>query len=676
MTDYKDTPQAPLELNHSAEQLMEITHAGIAASRARLASLAAKPATCWTFDGFIVPFAEDENIYLLESSIVQIYQYVSTDKDLRDNSRAAYQLWVAYWNEITTRLDLFRGIDAVYQKCREGTASLNPEERHYLDRVHSTYRKNAVHLDLDEQTSKRYQNLQNRINQLGDECARNVQEGVEGVWFAQAELTGLPAAYITNLRRDADGRAFVALKRNDIEMIMKFAIEESTRERILVASNIRCPMNIALFEELVSCRALTAQLLGYASYAEYTIQDRMLDLSEVKGLLNVTRKEVADRAAIERAALMRIKQQHLILQGKAEDEIDARIYLWDLAFYSRLAKTEKYDFDEMSMAEYFPLDHTLAGMLQIFERLFGLKFQAAHGAWVWHDTVTVFTAWNEEALGGDFLGYVYFDLFHRRESTTGFPGNKPSIALLASFSSTAPSLLRHRQIVTLFHELGHTIHYLVGQTRFASTYGTGTSHDFVEIPSKMLENWCWTPSVLHSLSRHYTYTSIQEREIYLRSHDQLPDEKPPIEIFERLAASRAVDQACQMLNQRHFTLYDLTINDSDLVTELSVLFNQLRTECTSLIGPESHGKDYRWGSGQASSTPFFQNYAAGYYVYFLGGAYSQIMFNTRFKQNPLDEAEGRRYRRIVLEKGGSLPELPLLEEFVGGKLDGCRIFGI
>ncbi|KAJ5745787.1 hypothetical protein N7520_010969 [Penicillium odoratum] len=283
--------------------------------------------------------------------------------------------------------------------------------------------------------------------QLGDECAQNVQESVEGVWFAQAQLKCLPAAYITSLRRDADGRAFVALKRNDIEMIMKFAIEESTRERFLIASNNRCPQNIALFEELVSYRAQIAQFLGYASYAEYTIQDCMLDLSEVKGLLNATRKEMADRAAIARADLMKIKQQHLISQGKAEDEIDARIHFWDVAFYSRLAKTEKYDFDEMSMAEYVPLDHTLA---------------AAHGAWVWYDTVTVFTAWNEEALGGDFLGYVYLDLFHRPGKyngncnityALGFPGNKPSISSLASFASTAPSLLRHRQPTSSFGHL-------------------------------------------------------------------------------------------------------------------------------------------------------------------------------------------------------------------------------
>ncbi|KAJ5947840.1 hypothetical protein N7466_000855 [Penicillium verhagenii] len=689
MTEYNCPPQPPLELNHSAEQLMEMTRAGIEASLARLALLSAKPVTDWTFDKFIVPFAENENIVLLESSIVEIYQYVSTEKDLRDSSRAAAQLWAVHYNEIKTRVDLFRGIDAIHKKSREEKALLNAEEIHYLDRVHNAFCRNAVH--VDEQTNKRFQELQKDIEQLSNKCRQNAQEaGVSaGVWFVEAELKGLPASYTANLKRDADNRAFVALKRNDIDMIMRFATNETTRERMFVASENRCPKNIALFEELVSYRRQASQLVGYSSYAEYTIQGRMLDVSEVKELLDSIRKQVADQAVTERAALMKTKQQYLKLQGKAEqgkaeDELDSRIHLWDLPFYSRLAKIEKYDFDEISLAEYFPLDPTLAGILQIFERLFGLRFQA-HEAWVWHDTVTVLAAWNETAMGGEFLGYIYLDLFDRPGKynsncnvvfAPGFPGSKPSIALLASFSSVAPTLLRHRNLITLFHELGHTIHYLVGQTRFASTWGTGTSHDFVEIPSSMLENWCWTPSVLHSLARHYTYTSAQEREAYLQSHAQLPDEKPSIELFEGLAASRAIDQGCNMLNRLHITLYDLTVYDKDPVPalSLSVFYNQLRSELTSLIGPESHGKGHDWGFGQANTNPLFHNYAAGYYVYFLCEAYSRTMFKTRFQQNPMDEAEGRRYRRIVLEKGGSLPELPLLEEFVGGKLDESRIF--
>ncbi|KAJ5758448.1 hypothetical protein N7520_005604 [Penicillium odoratum] len=686
MLETKEPPQPPFELNHSPEQVMQLTHAAIATSRASLDVLTAKTNADWTFDGFIIPFAEDENHRLLQSCLINYHQYVSKDRDLRDASRAAVKLWTEYEQEVKTRRDLFHGIDVVYKKSQDGTIILNSEERHYLDRVYLKFCRNAMH--INGEIKQQVQLLQNRIGELSRECVRNFQEESEGVWLEEAELKGLPEAYVASGKRNADNMVFVGLKRHDLDVVLKFATEESTRRRVYIAAENKCPQNVALFEELVKSRALLASLLGYASYAEYAIQGRMLNLSQVTERLNASRK-VADKAAEERVVLMEAKKHFLIAQGKPEDEIDPRIYIWDLNFYARLVKTEKFDIDEMAVMEYFPLKHTLAGMLQIFEQIFGLHFQPVNsGAWVWDEEVTVCAVWNEEAMGGEFLGYIYFDLFERpgKHNTNcnqflapGFKGSNtsyPSIILLASFDSIAPHLLRQRQVVTLFHELGHTIHHLVGRTRFASTYGTSTSHDFVEIPSNMLEHWCWTPSILHSLSRHYTYTSVEDKEAYLKTHAHLPADKPPIDLFERLVAAQAVDEACLMLNQLHYALYDLTIHGTTLVEDLSVLYNRMRWECTSLVGPDqltgpdSHGGDYHWGSGQARFPHFFRNYAAG------GEAYARIMFNTRFQRNPLDGAEGRRYRRKVLEKGGSLPELPLLEDFVGGKIDTSDILGV
>ncbi|KAJ5709550.1 metallopeptidase [Penicillium malachiteum] len=689
MPGYEKPPQPPFELNQTPEQVMQVTHDGIAKSKASLDLLAAKPMTEWTFAGFVLPFAEDENNTVLESTLVQIYGYVSKEKELRDASRAAIQLWNEHEREVFTRPDLFNGIDAVYKQCQDGSIVLDAEERHYLDQVHLKFRRNAVH--IEGETKEQYQALQKRIDQLSKECLRNVQEDAEGLWFEEAELNGVSEEYLASRERDADNKMFVGLKKNDIYVVSRFATEESTRRRMYIAYENKCPQNVALFEELVNCRARVANLLGYASYAEYTIQGRMLTLPQVMELLlsDNTMKQVADKADSERAILMEAKKQFLIKQGKPEDEIDPRIHIWDHNFYSHVVRKERFDIDDKAVSEYFPLNHTLAGMLKIFEQIFGLHFEpVTSGAWVWDKSVIVSAVWNEEALGGEFLGYVYFDLFERPGKfnsncnayiAPGFTEGKrfyPGIVLLASFSPVAPILIRHRQVITLFHELGHTIHYLVGKTRFASTYGTSTSHDFVEIPSKMLEYWCWNPSILHSLSRHYAYTSDEEKEAYLKSHEKLPAEKPPIDLFERLNAAKEVNEACGMQTQLHFTLYDLTVHGSTPVEDLSALYNRMRREITTRVGPESHGGDDHWGFGQASFQHFFKNYAAGYYVYFLGNAYSAIMFNTRFQNNPLDEAEGRRYRDIVLGKGGGLPQLPLLKEFVGGELDTSKIFSV
>ena len=337
---------------------------------------------------------------------------MSTEKDLRDASRAAIRLWTEYSHEVGTRRDLFHVIDFVYKKCEDGTIMLNPEERHYLDRVYLAFCRNAVH--INEETKQQYQLLQKRIDELSKECVRNVQEEAEGVWFEEAELKSLPAEYVAHGKRNVDNRVFVGLKSNDMDVVLKFATEESTRRRVYIAAENKCQQNVALFGELVSSRALVASLLGYASYAQYAIQGRMLNLSQVIELLNSTRKQAADKSASERVILMEVKKQFLIKQGKSQDEIDPRIHIWDLNFYARLVRIERFDIDETAVMEYFPLEQTIAGMLQIFEQIFGLHFQPVNsGVWVWDEAVTVSAVWNEEAMGGEFLGYIYFDLFER-----------------------------------------------------------------------------------------------------------------------------------------------------------------------------------------------------------------------------------------------------------------------
>ncbi|OJJ45922.1 hypothetical protein ASPZODRAFT_143788 [Penicilliopsis zonata CBS 506.65] len=553
MTLDKIPPQAPYSLNHSSEQLWEITNTGLEASGARLDRIAALPETEWTFEEFIVPLAQDENERLLQSSFVEIYQYVEPEKELRDASRAATEQWYSFASEVTSREDLFRGIEAV-KKSQEASGSLNAAESHYLDRLYGTYRRNGVHLDAEKK--KTFQTLQQRMEHLAAECRSNLAEDSTGVWFTESELEGVPETYLSRLKRNNEGMRFVGLKQADMEVIMKQAANGTTRERVFIAADNKCPQNVALVDELVECRAQTAVLLGYTSYADYVIQNRMLDVTEVNDFLHNVKDQVADRAGKERAVLMETNRQHLAQQESGETAL--RMHVWDLDYYSQRTKESLYHFNEEKLSEYFPVQQTVAGLLQIFEQLFGLQFcEFEEDTPIWHEDVRIYSVWNEESMGGDFLGYLYLDLFQRPGKVnsncniTFAPGfqntdgtlHHPSVALVASFPPTQPSLLRH-------------------------------------------------------------------------------------------------DGA---------------------------------RECTPLLGPKEKGD--HWGAGYVKLHHILGGYAAGYYCYILGTVYSRIMFNARFRRNPLDAAEGRRYRRLVLEKGGSLPELPLLEAFVGGKLDAPKVFG-
>lgn len=237
-----------------------------------------------------------------------------------------------------------------------------------------------------------------------------------------------------------------------------------------------------------------------------------------------------------------------------------------------------------------------------------------------------------------------------------------------------PSLLKHDEVVTLFHELGHGIHDLVSKTIWSRFHGTNTVRDFVEAPSQMLENWCWTPSQLKSLSKHYSTLSPDYltgwREQAGENVAAPPAEQIPDEVIANLIRTKHVNEALFNLRQLHFGIFDMTIHQAESQEKIkqlpiSTTYNQLRKQITLMDGPESIGMGDEWGHGEATFGHLIGGYDAGYYGYLSSQVYSTDMFYTVFKSDPMDPAAGRRYRYTVLEKGGSRDEMQSLTEFLG-----------
>lgn len=213
--------------------------------------------------------------------------------------------------------------------------------------------------------------------------------------------------------------------------------------------------------------------------------------------------------------------------------------------------------------------------------------------------------------------------------------------------------MKHDEVVTLFHELGHGIHDLAGRTKYSRFHGTSVVRDFVEAPSQMLENWCWTPSVLKSLSKHYS------------TGESIPDD-----LIQKQIAAKHVNDALFNLRQIHFGVFDMTVHtpkthEQAKNTKYSELYNDLRTQIAGLKGPEALGLTSNWGNGQATFGHLIGGYDAGYYGYLSSQVYSTDMFYSVFKKDPMSKTEGRRYRHMVLEKGGSQEEMKTLEDFLG-----------
>lgn len=364
--------------------------------------------------------------------------------------------------------------------------------------------------------------------------------------------------------------------------------------------------NVPLFQEIIELRDEAARLLGYPDHASVRVEEKMAkNPATINAFLNGLRGRLLEGGKQDIASLLEYKKKDYEERGL---EFDGNFYMWDTSYYSRIQKEKQYNIDEIAISQYFPVDSTFKGMLKIFEEIFGLVFVeikeedrkriSATGKAediVWHEDVHLYTVWNDEEGGNEFVGYLYIDL-HPRDNKYGHnanfgidPGylkadgtrNYPSTALVCNFSKPSankPSLLKHHEVVTLFHELGHGIHDLVARTKYSYFHGTSVVDDFVEAPSQMLENWCWTPSVLKSLSRHW------------ESNEKITDE-----LINKLISTKNLNSATQNLGQLLIGTFDMTIHtpkSHEAVKELDAgkLWNTLRGEITGIKGPEDVGE--------------------------------------------------------------------------------------
>ncbi|TAQ84965.1 hypothetical protein B7494_g6719 [Chlorociboria aeruginascens] len=679
---YQKPPQAPPSFTATADSLVEDAKTICDGTRKLLDKIAVEvtPETA-TFANVVLPIAEDENAAGLQNRIIGFYQAVSGDSKLRDASSKAEEVMDDFAIEAAMREDIFKLVDAAFKKGE----ALDPESQRLLEKERKSYITNGLGIPAGAQRD-RFKEIKKRLSQIQIEFQKNLNEENNGIWFTKAELEGVPEDVVGGFEKgvgENEGKFRFTFKYPDLFPVLKFALDAGTRRTVFIQNENKCNQNVPLFEEAIVLRDEAARLLGYPNHAAFRIEDKMAKTTKtVNDFLDDLKVQLAPGGVKEIGHLKEIKAADLKLRN-LESSNDGNYYLWDHRFYDRIMIENEYSIDEQKIAEYFPLQSTIEGMLNIFEELFGFVFveitgeertklaESGKGEDIsWHEDVKIFSVWDDEGEGGSFVGYLYLDL-HPRPGKYGHAANfslqpgylypngtrrYPATALVCNFSKptkTKPSLLKHDEVVTLFHELGHGIHDLAGRTKYSRFHGTSVVRDFVEAPSQMLENWCWTPSQLKSLSKHYL------------SGEQIPDE-----LIEKQISTKHVNDALFNLRQLHFGTYDMTIHTPKSHEEaenfkLSELYNELRTKISGLKGPEADGLPSSWGNGQATFGHLVGGYDAGYYGYLSSQVYSTDMFYSVFKKNPMDPKEGRRYRHMVLEKGGSQDEMKTLVDFLG-----------
>lgn len=639
MIDYR-TP-SPARIERAGRE-------AIATAEALVAGIVSVPEGQRTYDNTLGQLDEVENLLHEAFGRYGFFSQVAVEREVRDAARALREALDKYSNELSFREDLYAAISAY--AATEDAAQLTGERRRYLERVLREYRRNGF--ALPAQTREKVKALRARLVEIAIAFRKHIDDWDDAILVTRADLAGLPRAYIERLKTvEQDGQTLyrVSLDYPEFFPFMDAAESEDLRRELQHKAFCKGgPENVALLEEAIALRDEIARLLGYDSWSAYVLEVRMAGTPEAaQRFLDDLQSKVAPLLERDLRELAAAKAAHT---GRP----DARLELWDWRFYHHRIRRERYDVDEFDVARYFPLDAVLEGLFFVYQTLLGVRFQPVEPAHAWHPDVKLFRI--VDAADGREVAHFYMDLFpreHKYGHAAAFSlragrrlpdgsYQRPVSAIVANFTKPTaeqPSLLRHSEVETLFHEFGHILHQTLTTAACYRFSGSKTERDFVEAPSQMLEHWVWLPEILRRFSRH------------VDTGEPLPDA-----LLERMIAARHLHAGVLTARQLFFAKLDLAFHGPGAHKDTTALVRQLHP-ITGFDAPE--GTYFQAGFGHLFG------YDAGYYGYLWSEVYADDMF-TRFQaEGPLNERLGLEYRRTVLEPGGSVDGADLVRRFLG-----------
>ena len=589
------------------------------------------------------------------SDRIDVIRESHQDKAMRDRALEVSKKIQAWYVAAGFREDVYKTV-ATY-------ADTNPElvgeDGMLLKETMRDYRRNGMALPKEKRDQLK--KLKTDLNNMGLEFATNITEAKATVEFSAAELAGLPEDFLNNKELKTEKGTY-SIKANvtwQYLAVMQDASNEETRKKLVtVRSNRAREKNIPLFINMLKTRAQIAELLGYDNWADYRIEPKMAKTAKTAFDFEARLVEGLEPKFQSEMALLKK------LKAEETGNPDAEIKLWDMRYYKNKLKKTRYQVDTEKLKVYFELDNVLSGMFDIFEEILRLRIEAIEPGYKWVDDLRLYAASDSET--GEPLGLIYMDLFPRENKyghfaqfgvTTGKllsngEYQRPVVALICNFppaTEDKPSLLKHSDVETLFHEFGHALHSVLTQARYASFSGTSVPRDFVEAPSQMLENWIWDKSVLDRFAVDY----------------RDPNKKIPVDTLAKMEEARLATIGTWYRRQLSFGMLDLKLHmstdekDFENFVEVS---NEIMTD-VYLEPPSST-------AFVASFGHLGGGYDAGYYGYAWAEAISADLASV-FEKSPgglMDKDVGIRLREEIYAKGGSREIDDSITAFLGRDL--------
>ncbi len=581
-----------------------------------------------TFANFIKPFEMmDEKLDQFFTPLSHINS-VSNSDETQKIYAASLPILTEYSTAISQNLEIYKAIKMIFEN-----ETLSNEQKRVCQLNIQNFELSGAH--LDDTTKERLQTIHLQINEISNDFSQNLLNATnEFELIVDAnDVEGVPQSDIEDLKFEENGviRYKLNLQMPTYIAYMTYGKNQEIREKLYKAYTTRAPQNAKIIEKLLKLKFEMANLLGFKNFSEYSIASKMAPSSD---------KVIEFLQKLIDSSIDQAKNELNEFQEITKNEIKS----CDMAYYSELLKREKYDIDEELYRPYFEKTSVINGLFEFLEKLFGLTCKEINLP-LWHEKAKAYDIY----LGQTLRARIYMDLEARKHKKGGAwmhnwqthcTNENGSEQLASAFivcnfpasNKENPSLLRHDDIVTLFHEMGHTIHHILSKVNENEVSGVnGVEWDAVEFPSQLLENFAYEPQVLKMFAKHHKTAEV------------LPDE-----MIDKLIASKNFQSALSMLRQLEFSLFDfklhMNIYNSD---EVQNLLDSIR-EKTALIKPPAYNKFQN-----GFSHIFAGGYAAGYYSYKWAEVLSADTYFQIVDEGIFGSKTAKDYLNIVLEKGGS-----------------------
>ncbi|WP_404344424.1 oligopeptidase A [Vreelandella venusta] len=626
----------------------------------RLAQQAATTPPTW--DNFAAPLeAVNDRLSQAWSPVSHLNGTMNTP-ELRDAYQACLEKLSAFGTWVGQHEGLFKGWQAL--KESESWATLTGAQQRTVDNALRDFRLAGVDLPADKKA--RYGEIQSRLSTLSNQFSNNVLDATQA-WHKDIQdreaLAGVPESALETLKALAEAKGAegyrITLDFPSFFPIVSYADSRELREEVYTAFVTRASDqgpnagkldNAPVLEETLALRQELSRLLGFDTYADYSLITKMADSpTQVLDFL----EDLARRAKPQ------AKEEFVELSAYARDELGIdSLKPWDVAYASEKLREARYDISQEQLRPYFPAPRVVDGLFQVVERLYNVQIEQDKSAPSYHDDVHFYRISEQgKPIAGFYLdlyaregkrgGAWMADCRVRRKTESGV--QLPVAFLTCNFTAPVggkPALLTHDEVTTLFHEFGHGLHHMLTKQDVADVSGiNGVAWDAVELPSQFMENYCWEREGLDLLAKH------------VETGEPLPEV-----LFERLQAAKNFQSAMGMMRQIEFSLFDVRLHhelEAPSASDVQALLDDVRSQ-TSVVPVVDFNRFQN-----SFSHIFAGGYAAGYYSYKWAEVLSADAWSAFEEAGIFDPTTGQRFREEILEQGGARDAAELFLAFRG-----------